>query len=287
MRLVIVTGMSGAGRNTALKMLEDMGFYCADNLPVELLDKFADLMLESSRDFGEAAAIGVDIRSGEQLPLLAETLDKWTATKVPYTVLYMECSDEVLTRRYKESRRAHPLAPNERVGGGIRLERERLQFIKKRANYVLDTSNLLTRDLRSELARIFVEREEFSNLFVTVLSFGFKYGIPADADLVFDVRFLPNPYYVPELRHRTGDEEDVQNYVRQGGVADTFMEKLSGMVTYLLPYYQKEGKSQLVIAIGCTGGRHRSVTIANLLYEKLKNHEGIGLKVMHRDIDRG
>ena len=252
MRLVIVTGMSGAGRNTALKMLEDMGFYCADNLPVELLDKFADLMLESSRDFGEAAAIGVDIRSGEQLPLLAETLDKWTATKVPYTVLYMECSDEVLTRRYKESRRAHPLAPNERVGEGIRLE-----------------------------------REEFSNLFVTVLSFGFKYGIPADADLVFDVRFLPNPYYVPELRHRTGDEEDVQNYVRQGGVADTFMEKLSGMVTYLLPYYQKEGKSQLVIAIGCTGGRHRSVTIANLLYEKLKNHEGIGLKVMHRDIDRG
>ena len=199
----------------------------------------------------------------------------------------MECSDEVLTRRYKESRRAHPLAPNERVGEGIRLERERLQFIKKRANYILDTSNLLTRDLRSELARIFVEREEFSNLFVTVLSFGFKYGIPADADLVFDVRFLPNPYYVPELRHRTGDEEDVQNYVRQGGVADTFMEKLSGMVTYLLPYYQKEGKSQLVIAIGCTGGRHRSVTIANLLYEKLKNHEGIGLKVMHRDIDRG
>ena len=285
MRLVIVTGMSGAGRNTALKMLEDMGFYCADNLPIELLDKFADLMFSSGRDFGDAA-IGVDIRSGEQLPLLSETLDKWQAAKIPFTVLFMECSDETLTRRYKESRRAHPLAAGDRIGEGIRLERERLKFIKKRANYILDTSNLLTRDLRSELARIFVANEEFSNLFVTVLSFGFKYGIPVDADLVFDVRFLPNPYYVEDLRRKTGDDPEVQEYVKQGGTAEEFLDKLSDMIDFLLPNYRKEGKSQLVIAVGCTGGRHRSVTITNLLCDRLERHEDIGLKKIHRDMDR-
>ena len=285
MQFIIVTGMSGAGKSTALNILEDMGFYCVENLPIPLVGKFADLLHGDGKKI-ENAALGIDIRSGDDLPELAETLDAWDEEKIPYRILFLEAGDETLIKRFKETRRVHPLAARGRLEEGIASERERLGFLKDRADYILDTSSLLTRDLREEIERIFVRQEHFSSLYVTVLSFGFKYGLPADADLVFDVRFLPNPYYVDEMRNKTGLETAVQNYVRQGGTADIFLGKLEEMLKFLIPLYIREGKNQLVIAVGCTGGKHRSVTVAQMLYERLKNYKDIGLRVDHRDIER-
>lgn len=285
MRLVIVTGMSGAGKTSALKMLEDMGFYCVDNLPISLVGTFADLVKDSRGEI-HSAALGIDVRSGDELSQLEDTLCDWDDWQVPYEILFLDASDDTLIKRYKETRRSHPLAGRERLDRGIAKERQKLDFLKKRADYILDTSTLLTRELKAEMDRIFLEHEKFSSLFVTILSFGFKYGIPADADLVLDVRFLPNPYYDDALRSHTGMEEPVQAFVRRGGTADEFLEKLYGMVDFLLPYYVKEGKNQLVIAIGCTGGKHRSVTIAGMLYDRLLHHREIGLKLEHRDIEK-
>ena len=286
MRMVIVTGMSGAGRFTAMKILEDMKFYCVDNLPIPLVGKFAELMQESRGEI-ENAALGIDIRTGDELPALQDTLDDWDRKHIAYEILYLEASDDTLVRRFKESRRDHPLQTGERrLEDGIALEREKLAFLKKRATYIIDTSNLLVRELKTELSDIFQKHAKFLSLNVTVLSFGFKYGIPIDADLVFDVRFLPNPYYVAELKRHTGNDPAVQAYVRRGGVADEFMRRLTDLINFLLPHYVREGKNSLVIAVGCTGGRHRSVTVANMLAEKLRQHEDIGLKLEHRDIDR-
>ncbi len=285
MRLVIVTGMSGAGKTSALKMLEDMGFYCVDNLPVPLVGKFAELVTGREGEIS-SAALGIDVRSGEGLSELENTLNEWERESLPYEILFLDASDEILIKRYKETRRSHPLAGKERLDRGIARERQKLEFLKKRADYILDTSTLLTRELKEELDRIFLDHERFSSLFVTVLSFGFKYGIPSDADLVFDVRFLPNPYYDEKLRGFTGNDREVQEFVKKGRTAEIFLEKLYGMIDFLLPYYVKEGKNQLVIAIGCTGGKHRSVTIANMLYESLLAHREIGLKIEHRDIDK-
>ncbi len=284
MRLVIITGMSGAGKTAALKMMEDMGFYCVDNLPIPLVSKFAQLVQSNSVEVNRAA-LGIDVRSGDELAQLEVTLKEWDQAGFPYEIMFLDASDEVLIKRYKETRRAHPLAGKERLDTGISKERLKLEFLKKRANYILDTSTLLTRELKEELERIFMDCEHFSNLFVTILSFGFKYGIPSDADLVFDVRFLPNPYYDENLRSHTGNELKVQEFVRRGGTADVFLDKLYDMIDFLLPNYVKEGKNQLVIAIGCTGGKHRSVTVANLLYERLKEHQEIGIKLEHRDIE--
>lgn len=284
MRLVIVTGMSGAGKTAALKMLEDMGFYCADNLPIPLVSKFAELVKQNGGEI-HSAALGVDVRSGEELAQLEHTFLEWDGAKLPYEILFLDASDDILIKRYKETRRSHPLAGLDRIDKGIEKERGKLKFLKKRAGYILDTSKLLTRELRTELEKIFVSDEKFCNLFITVLSFGFKYGIPSDADLVFDVRFLPNPYYEESLRGHTGNEKDVQEFVSRGGTAAAFMEKLKDMIEFLLPNYVNEGKNQLVIAIGCTGGKHRSVTIANMLHEKLKDHGDMGIKIEHRDID--
>ena len=249
MRLVIVTGMSGAGKTAALKMLEDMGFYCVDNLPIPLVGKFADLVQSSSGEVS-CAALGIDVRSGDELAQLEGTLNDWNNIQFPYEILFLDASDEVLIKRYKETRRSHPLAGKERLDRGIAKERLKLDFLKKRADYILDTSTLLTRELKAELERIFMGRERFSSLFVTILSFGFKYGIPSDADLVFDVRFLPNPYYDENLRSHTGNEKAVQDFVRRGGTADVFLDKLYDMIDFLFPYYVKEGKNQLVIAVG-------------------------------------
>lgn len=284
MRLVIVTGMSGAGKTAALKMLEDMGFYCADNLPIPLVSKFAELVKQNGGEI-HSAALGIDVRSGEELAQLEHTFLEWDGAKLPYEILFLDASDDILIKRYKETRRSHPLAGLDRIDKGIEKERGKLKFLKKRAGYILDTSKLLTRELRTELEKIFVSDEKFCNLFITVLSFGFKYGIPSDADLVFDVRFLPNPYYEESLRGHTGNEKDVQEFVSRGGTAAAFMEKLKDMIEFLLPNYVNEGKNQLVIAIGCTGGKHRSVTIANMLHEKLKDHGDMGIKIEHRDID--
>ena len=285
MKLVIVTGMSGAGKTVALKMLEDLGFYCVDNMPVQLMEKFVDLLRENPGE-PENVAMGVDSRSGDELPQLQEVLDRWKMRKIPCQILFLDASDEVLIKRYKETRRNHPLAGNGRLDRGIAREREKIAFLKRQADYILDTSSLLTRELREELARIFSGGQPYENLFVTVLSFGFKYGIPVDADLVFDVRFLPNPYYVEELKYRTGEEKQVQEYVMQGGTCEIFLEKLFDLMEFLIPNYINEGKNQLVIAVGCTGGKHRSVTVAGALYEKLKEKKELGVKLEHRDIDK-
>lgn len=285
MRLVIVTGMSGAGKTSALKMLEDLGFYCVDNLPIPLMEAFVELVMQKPTAH-EEVALGIDIRSGEELPQLEQVLENWKAQQVPYEILFLDSSDATLVKRYKETRRSHPLAGKGRVDSGIQLEREKLAFIKQQANMILDTSSLLTRELRKELEKIFVQDRRYQNLFITVLSFGFKYGIPNDADLVFDVRFLPNPYYVEALRSHTGQEAEVQAYVRQGGTADKFLSMLYEMLDFLIPNYVQEGKNQLVIAIGCTGGKHRSVTVANALYQHLSGLEEYGLKIEHRDIER-
>ena len=269
MKLVIVTGMSGAGKTIALKMLEDIGFYCVDNLPISLVDKFVQLVSEGTSI--EKAALGLDIRSGEELGNLDEILENWRRSNVDVQVLFLDANDAVLIKRYKETRRTHPLAGAGRLENGIEKEREKLAFLKREADYIIDTSMLLTRELRKELEKIFLQDARYKNMYVTVLSFGFKYGIPEDADLVFDVRFLPNPYYDEHLRPLTGQVQAVRDYVMQGGTADAFLKKLYDMIDFLLPNYINEGKNQLVIAVGCTGGKHRSVTIARALYEHLED----------------
>lgn len=283
MRFVIVTGMSGAGRSTALKMLEDMGYFCVDNLPIPLMRKFMELTCNP--DFSrKEVAVGVDTRSGNDLQSLQNVLEKLPEGSVHPELLFMEATDECLIKRYKETRRSHPLRPRGRVEDGIRLEREKLAFLRLQSDYIIDTTQLLTRDLRPELEKIFMEGRAYRNLFVTLVSFGFKYGIPADCDLVFDARFLPNPYYIEQLRPMTGNDAVVRDYVMNFDVSQVFLHKLADMIDFLIPNYIAEGKTQLVIGIGCTGGRHRSVTIANALYDHLqKESSGIGLKVEHRD----
>lgn len=282
MRLVIVTGMSGAGKTTALKFLEDMGFYCVDNLPILLIEKFVELTLSNENDTKDVA-LGIDIRSGEELPMLKNIVEKWRENAYPFSILFLDSSDAVLIKRYKETRRSHPLSRSGRVEKGIALEREKLAFLKAEANYILDTSRLLTKELRQELEGLFTADREKSSLFITILSFGFKYGIPSDADLVFDVRFLPNPYYVEELRFHTGAEKPVQDYVMQGQTGTEFLKKLTDLLEFLIPRYEQEGKTQLVIAIGCTGGRHRSVTIAGEVYKRLKQACRYEVCLEHRD----
>ena len=285
MRLVIVTGMSGAGRTTALKMLEDMGYFCVDNLPIALLPKFAELAHAPGSDISQVA-VGVDIRNGRSLDEMASVLENLKASGVAYQILYLEASDEVLVKRYKETRRAHPLAKQGRVEDGIRLEREKLLYLKENATYILDTSQLLTRELKKALEQILVEEKNFKNLMITVLSFGFKYGIPNDCDLVFDVRFLPNPYYVDGLKYKTGNDEEVQDFVMDYEISHIFLDKLVDMLNFLIPNYILEGKNQLVIGIGCTGGKHRSVTLANKLFEALSDRSEYGVRLEHRDVSR-
>ncbi len=283
MRFIIVTGMSGAGRSTSLKMLEDMGYFCVDNLPISLVEKFAELVYSGSSEITKVA-LGLDIRSGQQLEKLKSILEELLISNYHLEVLFLDASDEVLLKRYKETRRMHPLAVGGRIAEGIAKERQRLEFLKCQADYILDTTNLLTRELKTELEKIFVMNQEFKNLIITVLSFGFKFGIPGDADLVFDVRFLPNPYYHEELRGLSGNDKEVQEFVMGFDVAHVFLDKLGDLVQFLIPNYILEGKTQLVIAIGCTGGKHRSVTLANKLYEGLEKHSGYGIRVEHRDI---
>ncbi len=285
MKLVILTGMSGAGKSTALKMMEDIGFYCVDNLPIPLIEKFVELS-ETSKDELQKFAIGVDIRSGDSFSELHTVLDRLDEEGKSPEILFLDAEDNVLVKRYKETRRNHPLSGGERVESGIALERERLGFLRKRADYIIDTSRLLTRELRAELDKIFVKQQDYKNLFITILSFGFKYGIPADSDLVFDVRFLPNPYYVEGLRAKNGNDKEIQDYVLQFGEAHEFLQKLTDMVNFLIPNYIIEGKNQLVISIGCTGGKHRSVTLANELYHRLSGNKEYGLKIEHRDIEK-
>ena len=285
MRFVILTGVSGAGKSTALKILEDLGFFCVDNLPIKLITKFAELTFVPNSEINKVA-LGIDIRSGDALNELESILENMSAKNYMYEILFLDANDETLVKRYKETRRKHPLAENNRVDKGIVLERKKLEFLKKQADYIIDTSKLLTRELKFELEEIFVKNKEFKSLFITILSFGFKYGIPNDSDLVFDVRFLPNPNYIDELKQKTGNDIEVQNFCMQYEVSKQFIDKLEDMVNFLIPNYIAEGKNQLVISIGCTGGKHRSVTLANELYNRLNNKGDYGLKIEHRDIQK-
>ena len=285
MRFVIVTGMSGAGKSTALKMLEDMGYFCVDNLPIPLLPRFVEMFREPDEEV-KKIALGLDVRGGQDFSGLKEVLDEMDKQEIQYEILFLDASDDVLVKRYKETRRQHPLSGSGRVDTGIAKEREKIMFLKMRATYILDTSKLLTRELKIELEKIFVEGRSFCNLYITVMSFGFKYGIPQDSDLVFDVRFLPNPYYIDDLREKTGNDAEVQDYVMENEKSRVFLDKLRDMVEFLIPNYILEGKNQLVISIGCTGGKHRSVTLANVLYQMLEEQGNYWVRIEHRDIGK-
>lgn len=286
MRLVIVTGISGAGKVTALKIFEDNGYYCVDNLPIDLIESFADILFGQTNEKNKVA-IGVDIRSGKNLEKMSEVLKNMKAKEQNYEILFLDCNNNTLIKRFKETRRSHPMGDRDSVENEINEERAKLEFLREQADYIIDTSNLLVKELRGEIEKIFVLNREYRNLFVTIMSFGFKHGVPADCDLVFDVRFLPNPYYVPELKHKTGNQKEVQDYVLNSPVSHEFLDKLVDMIKFLIPNYIEEGKNQLVIGIGCTGGHHRSVTIANELYNQLNSSDAsYGIRLSHRDIDR-
>ena len=282
MRFVIVTGMSGAGKSSALKMLEDAGYFCVDNLPVPLLTKFAEI---SDSAENEHVAIGMDIRSGEGLETISQVLEDVRTLGIHYEILFLDCSDRVLVKRYKETRRQHPLAVGGRIETGIAIERGKMESLKKQADYIIDTSQLLVRELKAEIDKIFINNGTYRNFYITILSFGFKYGIPSDSDLVFDVRFLPNPYYVEELKPLSGNDEPVYSYVMACKEAGVFLEKITDLILFLIFQYIQEGKNQLVISIGCTGGRHRSVTLANALYKEMGGSP-YSVKIEHRDADK-
>lgn len=284
MRIVIVTGMSGAGKRTAMKILEDAGYFCVDNIPVIMFKKFTDLLFNSMGNV-DKLAFGIDVRSGN-VDYLCEILDEKNSRNKCCEILFLDSSDDVLIRRYKETRRNHPLVNEDRVDEGIDKERKMVSFIKERADYIINTDNMLTKDLKIEIDKIFVDNKEYKNIYINILSFGFKYGIPKDSDLVFDVRFLPNPFYVDELKRKTGNDKEVRDYVMENGLASEFIDKLEDMLSFLIPKYEAEGKHQLVISIGCTGGKHRSVTVANKIYEKIMFNGEYGVKIVHRDIGK-
>ncbi|MCR5293636.1 MAG: RNase adapter RapZ [Lachnospiraceae bacterium] len=288
MRFVIVTGMSGSGKITALRFLEDAGYYCVDNLPLPLIIPFAQLSVDGRSSELSKIAVGIDVRSGAlSFDHAEEMLGELEKIGIKPDIIYMDASDEVLVARYKETRRAHPIAgPDGKVIDGIHLEREKTAFLRKRADYIFDTSQLLTRELKAEIDRIFREGKDFKNIYITIRSFGFKYGLPSDSDLVFDVRFLKNPYYDINLRPLTGKDPEIREFVEACPESGVFLDKLEDMLTFLIPNYITEGKNQLVVSIGCTGGRHRSVALSEAICERLRSKTEYGIRIEHRDMDR-
>lgn len=284
MRLLIITGVSGAGKSLVIKYLEDLGFFCVDNLPPLLIRKFAEICMQSRGKIDKIALV-IDIRGGELFNDLFPELNALKDAGISPEILFLEASDKVLIKRFKESRRVHPLAPEGRLILGITKEREILKEIKKNATQVIDTSNLTPRQLKEEISGIFVEGKKFEGMIINIISFGFKYGIPIDCDLVFDVRFIPNPYYIDSMRKQTGKNEAVRDYVLSFKETEDFLKKLNDMLEFLIPNYIKEGKSQLVVGIGCTGGRHRSVAISGALFSYL-SEKGHRVVIDHRDIDK-
>lgn len=283
--LIIVTGMSGAGKTIAVQSMEDLGYFCVDNLPPVLIPKFAELIDQSQGRIGKVALV-IDLRGREFFTALSESLNY---IREHYTlhseILFLDATDSVLVQRYKESRRRHPLSPEGMPLEGIRLERTLLEDLKGWATQVIDTSNLKPAQLKERIISRFSNLDR-STISINVISFGFKYGVPIDADLIFDVRFLPNPHYVENLRPLTGQDPDVYDYVMKWPETQTFLAKLLDMLQYLIPLYHKEGKSQLVIGIGCTGGKHRSVALAEYLGRMLGTSETETVRVSHRDSDR-
>ena len=281
MRFVIVTGLSGAGKTEATKSLEDMGYFCVDNLPPRLIPKFAEACNSGNI---EKVALVIDIRGGVFFDDLFESLMYLKSSEFKYEILFLDASDEILVKRFKEARRSHPLAPQGRVLTGISEERNKLREVKDRADIIIDTSKYAIRDLREKINEYYGDmKSPEKQLSITILSFGFKYGIPVDSDLVFDVRFIPNPFYIPELKKYSGSDEPVKKYVLDQKETQGFIEKLEDMLRFLIPNYIKEGKRQLIVSIGCTGGRHRSVAIPNAIHEQLLN-DSFDSRIEHRDI---
>ncbi len=281
--MVIITGMSGAGKTVAMQSLEDNGFYCIDNLPPVLIPKFAELIEQSGGKIGRVALV-IDLRGRQFFDQLFTSLNQLNQFQgLNVKIVYLDASDQTLISRYKQTRRRHPLAPEGSLLDGIQRERKLLEELKGRANLILDTSRMKPLQLRERMVDSFVIKEE-GRFPVYILSFGFKYGMPIDADLVFDVRFLPNPHYVDSLRPRTGKDPEVAEYVMKWKDTEQFLEQLTQFLTYLLPQYKREGKGQIVIAIGCTGGKHRSVTIADYLYRYYA--QDFRTSIAHRDIEK-
>ena len=285
MEFVIISGLSGAGKSKAASFMEDMDFFCVDNLPAPLIPKFAELGMAGSGEYDRVVLV-TDIRGGTNFDSLFRALDDLEQMKCPYRILFIEASDETIIKRYKETRRSHPLGEEcDSLEQAIRLEREMLAPLRARADHIIDTSNLSTAKLKGELRRLFARGTVEGRMDVRVTSFGFKHGVPMEADLVFALRLLPNPYYVSELRPLTGLDQGVRDYVFASGQADEFMERLWGLVGWLLPRYEEEGKTALILAIGCTGGHHRSVAIAHTLADRIRQ-EGWPVSESHRDLGR-
>ena len=281
MQFVIVTGLSGSGKSEAMKALEDKGFYCVDNLPPALITKFAELCYQPNSSI-DKVALGIDIRGRKFFEALHESLNYLDKQNYKYEILFLDCSDSVLLKRYKMTRRNHPLATDRQIPEGIKLERKILEPLREKASLVIDTTNMKPKDLKEEISKPYFVDDDKPNLIISVVSFGFKHGVPSDVDLVFDVRFLPNPYYVEELRAKTGDDAEVREYVMNAKISEEFYAKLLDMILFLIPQYIEEGKQHLVIGIGCTGGRHRSVTISNLIADELIKKDYRVIK-KHRD----
>ena len=280
-RIVIVTGMSGGGKTQASRYLEDLGYFCVDNLPPVFIPKFVELCSHGGSHVKKVVFV-VDTRSREFFDDLVQVLEGMDKSDQSYEMLFMDASDDVIIRRYKETRRRHPMAPSSRISDGVAKERARLETVRSKATYIIDTSNLNKSELKEKIIRLF-GNQEGEQMNINVLSFGFKYGMPLDADMVLDVRFLPNPFYIETLRHKSGAVPEVAEYIDSKPVTQEFEKKLSSMLEFLVPQYVREGKSQLVIAIGCTGGMHRSVFIARYVYDMLKK-KGYVVKLEHRDL---
>ena len=282
MHIVIVTGMSGAGRTTVLKILEDTGFHCIDNLPPSLIGSFAELCLKPETGI-DKVALGIDIRGGIMFADFFPGLTHLDKLGLEYSILFLDASNDILLNRYKETRHLHPLAKDGLVSVGINKERSQLEEVRRRASYIVDTSFLKPRQLKEKIQDIFSDTTAFNGFLVNILSFGFKNGMPKEADLVFDVRFLPNPFYDPVLKHQTGLDQDVRDFVMGHDISVRFMESLLNMLHMLIPHYISEGKNQLIVAIGCTGGRHRSVSLASDLHRALTQRDQAA-EIFHRDI---
>ena len=280
-RLVIVTGMSGGGKTQACRYMEDLGYFCVDNLPPVFIPKFVELCRHSGGQVNKVVLV-VDTRSREFFDLFVHILDDMDRDDLPYEMLYMDASDAAIIRRYKETRRRHPMAPSSRISEGVSRERERLAPVRAKATYIIDTSDLRKVDLRDKIHRLFGSAEG-EQMNINVLSFGFKFGMPLDADMVLDVRFLPNPFYIDSMRHKSGAVKEVSDYIASWPVTQEFERRLDSLLDFLVPQYVKEGKSQFVIAVGCTGGMHRSVFIAKHIFDRL-TAKGYPVKLEHRDL---
>lgn len=282
MEAMIVTGLSGAGKSQAIHCMEDLGYYCIDNMPPALIQDFVNLAAQSQMKIDKAAFV-VDIRSGEFFEDFRNTLNELKKAGTEFKIMFLEASDEVLIRRYKETRRSHPLSPAGAIADGIRMERQRLDGIRGAADYILDTSNMKTAKLSEEIKKLLLTGDGSDDFTMTVLSFGYKHGMPLDADWVFDMRFIPNPYYLTSMKNLTGNSKKVQDYVLKFEESQRFITTIKNLVDYLIPMYKREGKSHLVLAFGCTGGQHRSVTMANE-FTRIFTEEEKRVVLIHRDL---